>query len=224
MCPLWHPHVKTMTLYGVAVGFPRRLLNDGEELIVDTRPHWWFLAGPFVFLTAAIAGAVAAMVESAPAWAAWLAIAALAAGGLWVLVRYVRWSSKTFALTTSRLVVRSGFLSRRGREIPLAALSDISYRQSIFERIIGAGDVLVESAGRDGQEVFPDLPHPARIHNEIYRQLDALHRSAAVPPSHPAQPSGSIIDQIDRLDQLRRRGVITDAEFAAKKAQLLDRL
>jgi hypothetical protein len=98
----------------------------------------------------------------------------------------------------------------------LSALTDIGYHQTIFERIIRAGDVIIESAGRDGQEVFPDLPRPAAIHNEIYAQMQKRQAPAAAGPSIP--------EQIDQLDQLRRRGVISEEEFATKKAELLNRL
>ena len=77
-------------------------------------------------------------------------------------------TEKLKARGSSRIIDRRGILRRSGREIPLTALSDIGYRQTIFDRVIGAGDVVIESAGRDGQEVFPDLRHPARIQNEIY--------------------------------------------------------
>lgn len=183
--------------------------------MVESRPHWWYLAGPVTVLAAVIAGAVAAMVEGAPTWADWVLVAVLTVAGLWLLGRYLRWVTTRLVVTNTRIVERRGLLGRTGREIPLSALCDIGYHQSLFERIIGAGDVVIESAGRDSAEVFPDLPHPAAIHNEIYAQLQRQRVPAA---------AASIPEQIDQLDQLRRRGVITEQEFALKKADLLDRL
>jgi membrane protein YdbS with pleckstrin-like domain len=202
--------------------------------VVDVRPHWWFLAGPVTVLVLVIAGAVAGLVEGIPGWADWIIVVALAAAALWLVGRYLRWVTTRLIVTTSRIIERRGILGRAGREIPLTALTDIGYRQSIFDRIIGAGDVVIESAGRDGQEVFPDLPHPAAIHNEIYAQLQSRRfgpapvAAGSVPgadssAAHPVAPA-TIPEQIDQLDQLRRRGVISDAEFEAKKAQLLDRM
>lgn len=200
-------------------------LADGEIVVVDVRPHWWFLAGPVAALAAVIAGAVTALVEGVASWVDWLTVAALVAAGLWLLVRYARWATTRLVVTNMRIMQRRGLLSRVGREIPLGALTDIGYRQSLFERLIGAGDVLVESAGRDGHEVFGDLPRPAAIHNEIYAQLDRRGRWVDGGwPDGAAVGSPSIPEQIDQLDQLRRRGAITEAEFAAKKAELLDRL
>jgi membrane protein YdbS with pleckstrin-like domain len=194
-------------------------LVAGEDVVVDVRPHWWYLAGPVVALAVVIAGAITALVESAPTWTNWLLVVVLAVAVVWLVGRYLRWVSTRLIVTTTRIIERRGILGRSGREIPLRALTDIGYHQSIFERIIGAGDVIIESAGREGQEVFADLPHPAAIHNEIYAQMQQ---------PRPGGPGGtgtaSIPEQIDQLDQLRRRGVITEEEFAAKKADLLGRL
>jgi membrane protein YdbS with pleckstrin-like domain len=203
---------------------PARLLNEGEEVVLDVRPHWWYFAGPVVVVVLTIAGALAAIVAGTDSWVRWLALGALVLAVAWMIGRYTRWSSTSLVVTTSRLIRRSGVLVRNGREIPLAALTDISYHQRLFERIIGAGDVLIESAGRRGQEVFPDLPHPARIQHVISSQVDRV-RSQVWAGGVNSSPAGvSIPAQIDQLDGLRRRGVITDAEFEAKKAQLLDRL
>jgi membrane protein YdbS with pleckstrin-like domain len=204
------------------VRYSRRLLNDGEEVIVDVRPHWWYLSAPVTALVAVIGGALASVIESAPGWVSWLLLAGLGLATLWLVVRYLRWVTTRLMVTNSRIIDQRGIVARSGREIPLSALTDIGYRQSIFERIIGAGNVLIESAGRDSQESFRDLPNPELIHNVIFTQMQLLRASqgnwvaAAGAPSIPAQ--------IDHLDQLRRRGVITDQEFEAKKIELLNRL
>ena len=194
-----------------------RNLAPGEKVVVEVRPHWWYLAGPVVVLAAVIAGAVAALVRHVPSWADWIILGVLALAALWLVGRYLRWVTTRLVVTTNRIVDRRGILGRTAREIPLAAVAYIGYHQSIFERVIGAGDVLIESAGRDGREVFPDLPRPAAIQNQIY---DCMQRYRAGYQGSTA----SIPEQIDQLDQLRRRGVISEAEFRAKKADLLDRL
>jgi membrane protein YdbS with pleckstrin-like domain len=203
------------------VGYSRRLLNPGEKVLVDVRPHWWYLAGPVSLLVLVIAGAVAAFVESAPKWVSWLVLVVLGLAASWLAARYVRWVSSRLIVTDLRVIERRGVVARTGREIPLAALTDIGYRQTIFERVIGAGNVVLESAGRRGQEVFPDLPNPAYIHNVIFTQMQATRQHQA---SWSGVPPDSIPSQIEQLDQLRRRGLITDAEFEAKKVELLDRL
>jgi uncharacterized membrane protein YdbT with pleckstrin-like domain len=172
-----------------------------------------------VVIVAAISAAVLAV-----SWADWIVLGALVLAVTWLLGRYARWTSTSVVVTNCRLISRSGVVVRSSREIPLAALTDISYRQSLWERLIGAGDVLLESAGRQGREVLPDLPRPARIQQAIALQVDRMRRGAPVSAGSAAPGGWSIPDQIEQLDRLRRRGLITDAEFEAKKAQLLDRL
>ena len=142
---------------------------------------------------------------------------------IWLVGRYIRWVSTSLVVTTSRLIRRTGVLARSGREIPLAALTDISYHQRLLQRLIGAGDLLLESAGRQGQEVFPDLPRPGP-HPAGRSPLRSTGSGGRPRRSGAAAEPWSIPAQIEQLDGLRRRGLITDAEFQAKKAQLLDRL
>jgi membrane protein YdbS with pleckstrin-like domain len=203
---------------------PARLLNEGEEVAVDVRPHWWYLAGPVFVLGVVIAAAVAAAVLSASTWVDWIVLGALGLAAAWLIGRYIRWASTSLVVTNCRLIRRSGVFVRNGREIPLTALTDISYHQSLWERLIGAGDVLLESAGREGREVFPDLPQPARIQQAIAAELQRLRQVTPVGSGSAGSDPWSVPAQIEQLDGLRRRGLISDAEFDVKKAQLLDRL
>lgn len=205
------------------MGYPQRFLGEGEAVVVDVRPHWWYLSRPVALVVVVIAGSITAIVETVSSWLLWVSLAVLGASLVWLACRYARWATTHLIVTTTRLIDRRGLLARRGREIPLCSLSDIGYRQSVFGRILGMGDVLLESAGRDSKEVFADLPRPAEIQNEIYRQLEAWRRPAFT-AAGPTPGGPTVLDQIDQLDQLRRRGLLTDSEFEAKKSRLLDRL
>jgi membrane protein YdbS with pleckstrin-like domain len=194
-----------------------RRLGPDEQVVVEVRPHWWLLAGPVVWTSVVIAGALTSVAMSPPVAVKWLVLVVLVVSVVWLVQRYVRWYSTSLVVTTSRLMEKRGVLRRRIREIPIGSIADLGYRQTFLERVIGAGDVTIESAGTHGEEVFPDLPHPESIHNEIYLQLERWRR--------PGDRQGpSIPEQIDQLDRLRQRGVISNSEFEAKKSQLLDRL
>jgi uncharacterized membrane protein YdbT with pleckstrin-like domain len=211
----------------MSMPFPQRLLNDNEEVILDLRPHWWFLSGP----TAALVAAIALAIVVAAVWsgsgrahdAAVVASLALVLVALvWWVGRYARWVTTNFAVTTDRLVYRTGVLAKHGREIPLEKLNDISFHQSLFERIIGAGDLVIESAGERGQQSFSDIRSPSKVQNEIYRQIEAAQGRSA--DRMAGRRDLSLPEQLEKLDELRQRGVISQAEFDAKKAQLLDRM
>ena len=202
--------------------FPEKLLNDNEEIVLDLRPNWSTLAKP----VAGVVGAVA--VTTALALAVGNTIVDLVGAAVTVValvyfgIRYARWTTTSFVVTTDRLVYRVGVIAKHGKEIPLERVNDIAFTQTVFERIIGCGDLSIESAGAKSRETFADIPHPSRVQNEIYRQMEA---AAA---KHADRAAGrrelSVPEQLDKLDELRQRGVITQAEFDAKKTQLLERM
>ena len=232
------------------MGFPAKLLNPGEEVALDLRPHWKFLSAPASAVVAVAAGSVFALVEGVPRLADLALASALVLCLLWLAGRWLRWASSSFVVTTQRLVVREGVLRRTAREIFLDRLTDISSAQTLLDRLLRCGDVLVESPGRDSPEVFKDLPRPTTVRNLICG-LVVQSRPGGVGAPGPAlagsaesygtgrgaqaglgpepglvAPGGpqDIADQLARLGELRRRGVISRREFASKKAELLSRM
>ena len=138
------------------------------------------------------------------------------------LVKLAEWRTTHFVLTSDRLIVRSGVLSKEGREIPLERINDLSYHQSLFERLVGAGDLVIESAGERGQDTFSRVPHPERVEQLIYAEME--HNRQRISGVHIEQQESSIPNQISDLAKLRDQGVLTEAEFQAKKAELLSRM
>jgi len=203
------------------VAFPRRLLNDREEVVCDLVPHWSTLAKPVGALVVVLAATIAGFVVNRWAGLALAAVLVVVAG--WAGVRVARRQCTNFVVTTDRLVYRSGVVAKHGKEIPLERVNDIAYHQSIFERVIGTGDLSIESAGAQSRETFGDIPHPAAVQNEIYRQMEACSARHAG-GANVASPPLSVTDQLEKLADLRQRGIITPAEFEAKKQQLLDRI
>ncbi len=206
------------------MAFPKNLLNEGEEVVLDLHPHWWFLAGPAtaVIVTVVATIALATIHGSVGHYGRDVTLALALVAIAWFAGRYARWTTTQFIVTTDRLVRRSGLVAKSGKEIPLDRLNDISYHQTFFDRIIGAGDLMIESAGKSGQEVFPDMPKPGLVQNEIYRQIEQMKARDAGRISGVRELS--LPEQLEKLDELRQRGVLTQAEFDAKKAQLLERM
>ncbi|MDQ6798508.1 MAG: PH domain-containing protein [Actinomycetota bacterium] len=201
--------------------FPPRLLHDNEEVVVDLRPHWLFLVGPSAVLAAAVV--VAILVST---WTTRgivlipLLLVVLVALG-WFLLRVGSWAGTALVVTNHRVVLRSGVL-RRGRELALERIDDMTITRTLLARLLGAGDLLIESTGEGSRESFVGCPHPRRVRDEIHHQMVLV--AARI---HEGQAGGrdlSPLGQLERLDDLRRRGVISDTEFEAKKTQLLGRL
>lgn len=208
--------------------FPPELLNAGEQVVLDLRPHWWYFARQGAALVVAILIAVISLVFlPAPVM---LAAAVLLAGTLiWFGWHYLQWTNINFVVTTDRLIDRQGVFNRTGIEIPLERVNTVLFHQTLFERIIGSGDLVIESAAEQGAQPVPNIRKPLQVQNEIYRQMEAnenrkFDRLGGGGGGAPMPPQQSIPEQIAKLAELHRQGVLTDAEFQQKKQQLLDRL
>ena len=107
-------------------------------------------------------------------WLRLLAAVLVLASLVWLAERYVHWVTTYFILTTDRVIYRQGIVAKRGMEIPLQRINTIFFSQRIFERILGLGDLKIESASRTGAEVFEDIRNPDRVQHEIYAQMEAV--------------------------------------------------
>ena len=87
-----------------------------------------------------------------------LAAVAILALMLWLIVPVLRWRTTTYELTTRRMRVRSGIVTRHGRDIPLARINDVSFEKGLLDRLLGSGRLVVESAGEHGQILLNDIP------------------------------------------------------------------
>jgi uncharacterized membrane protein YdbT with pleckstrin-like domain len=155
------------------MGFPKRLLADDEQLVLVLRRHVKVLFAPVLVLILAIAAFVVALVLAG--WGIWSwivgAIAAVIAirGFLWP---FLVWWNQVYAITTRRLILRTGVLNRSGHDMPLSRLNDVSFERSLVERILGCGTLIVESAGERGQLTLDDIPKVEVVQRTLYRLSD----------------------------------------------------
>jgi uncharacterized membrane protein YdbT with pleckstrin-like domain len=204
------------------MAFPDKLLNEGESMVIDTHPHWWtFAPGALRLVLAIVVAVVGAVQFDNNTVVNYIGIALILVATLHLGWIYLQWFTTDFVLTTDRLITRSGVLSRQTREIPIERINDLACSQSIFERLIGSGDLLVESGGERGQQRFHNVSDPFEVQNTIHRTMESAQAAAA---SMGRSSGDSVPEQIEKLDELRRRGVISEAEFQDKKRKLLDRL
>jgi uncharacterized membrane protein YdbT with pleckstrin-like domain len=208
--------------------YPERLLTDGEHVVTEFRPHWrllviplsWVLLGIVVIVLAYTVLPGEGMVDVVITAVVVVGMIAIAAPAL------IKWFFTSYVLTNERLITRSGMISRSGIEIPLENIANVLFNQSMLERLLKSGDLLVESAGESGQSRFSDIPKPDEFQSLLYRTREERARALA-------REEGSLVaesiqndptEQLARLAQLHRDGVISDAEFEAKKRDLLDQI
>jgi uncharacterized membrane protein YdbT with pleckstrin-like domain len=217
------------------VPYPRKLLNEGEEIALDLRPHWWFFSKHIASgIPLFVVGGLILFMKSGGLRTGLLilwGIAAVVWAG-WLALKYLEWNFTHFVVTDDRVIYRTGVIAKRGVEIPMERINNINFHQGIWERVIGAGDLDIESAGRDGQSHFSDVWHPDGVQQELYRQMEANAKKRAgwsntaptYAPSASSPAPPTVPEQLQQLADLRDRGVITAAEFETKKAQLLERM
>jgi membrane protein YdbS with pleckstrin-like domain len=154
---------------------------DDEQLVLRLHPHWKVLVRPLLLAIIVVAGALVlvAVIPSGKAAAVErLAVAAVAilALMLWLAVPVLRWRTTTYELTTRRLRVRDGIVTRHGRDIPLARINDVSFEQGPFDRLLGCGRLVVESAGEHGQIRLTEIPHVQYVHTTLFRLVEDEQR------------------------------------------------
>jgi membrane protein YdbS with pleckstrin-like domain len=157
------------------MGFPQRLLADDEKLVLVLRRHIKVLFVPIVLLIAVVAVVGASLLIPAQPWAS-IVIGAIGALILirWALWPLVVWANTTYAITTRRLVIRTGVLNRSGHDMPLSRLNDVSFSHNLLERMLGCGTLVVESAGEQGQLKLEDVPKVELVQQTLHRLSDDL--------------------------------------------------
>lgn len=201
--------------------YPERLLTDDESVVVELHPHWRVLLAPAFWLVLTGGAVVAAFqVNDPPGWlipaVVLLALVFFLGLGLPPLVKRL---FTLYVLTTERIVVRTGVLSRSSKEIPLESISNVVCNQSITERMLGYGDVLLESSGETSTTRLDDVPDPETFQSQVYaareeRSMDLSRGGGGSAPRDTAS-------QLSELADLHDRGKLSDEEYEAQKARLL---
>jgi uncharacterized membrane protein YdbT with pleckstrin-like domain len=146
------------------MGYPDKLLASDEEVVRHLHPHWLTVFWPVLFFLLIVGGGSfgAALVPSDDDRSGLyrLLIAGLALLLLlaFVLLPLLRWRTTHYVVTTHRLLFREGILARKGRDIGLSRITDVSYSQTIWERVIQSGTITIESAGDSGATVLRHIP------------------------------------------------------------------
>jgi uncharacterized membrane protein YdbT with pleckstrin-like domain len=101
-----------------------------------------------------------------------IAAVALVLIAAWFIVPLLRWRTTSYELTTRRLRLRSGIISRAGRDFPLIRISDVSFSHDLIDRLLGCGKLTVESAGEHGQLVLNAIPHVQRVQSTLFQLVE----------------------------------------------------
>lgn len=164
------------------MGYPTKLLGEHEKIEFETKPHWRALIFPVVvlLLTAGLGGYLLGKAGSlgddgsstrlASRWIVGLGILFVLV--VWVIRPFVFWFTTQYVFTNRRIIIRTGFIAKRGRDMPLSRVNDVSFSHTVFERIINCGTLTIESAGEHGQLVIAMVPNVEIVQRDVYRLHD----------------------------------------------------
>lgn len=136
------------------MAYPDQLLSRGERVVLHRHPHWKVLVLPALFFVViigggfALAGALHNWQNTGARNVAWIALAVL---GVFLLVLLtglpvLRWRTEHFVISNYHVFFRTGIVSHRQHQIPLANVQNIETDVSLWGRLLGYGSLIVESA------------------------------------------------------------------------------
>jgi uncharacterized membrane protein YdbT with pleckstrin-like domain len=198
------------------VAYPTKLLSPGEEIVTEFRPHWTSILVPLLLTLGALVAVILLATFATGVVGQW---GPLAVAVIWLVLtvpKFIDWLTTEHVITNERVIHRQGFVAKHGKEIPLEMINTVAFRQTVFERLVGSGDVVIESAGEQGQTLYRDIPKPEQLQTLIYkaredRQFTIQRGGEGV----------SKAEQLQILSKLHDEGKLSDDEFNSQKAKLL---
>lgn len=198
------------------MAYPEKLLSPDEVVVRDSRPHWSRIIKELVLSLAAVVILILLATVFDFDNSGWVMVGVAVVWIILVARGLLNWWFTQHVVTNERVIFRAGVFSRQGKEIPLEVINDVSFSQSTWERMIGSGDLLIESAGEQGQSHYRDIPHPEHMQTEIYQvrevRMMELQGGAKSTISRP--------QQLEILARLHDEGKLTDEEYEAEKQAL----
>jgi membrane protein YdbS with pleckstrin-like domain len=153
------------------VGKLERQMVDGEQVVVDVHPHWRRLVLPMLVVPIVI-GVAAFAIGIGPGGPAydWSIVGVAVLLLAWFsFLPWLRWQTTRYVVTNRQLIYRHGIITQTGRDVPLYRLNDVHFENTIADRITGSGDLILESAGEQGQLRFTDVPRVDEVQRTINR-------------------------------------------------------
>jgi uncharacterized membrane protein YdbT with pleckstrin-like domain len=162
------------------VAYPEKVLANDEKVIEHLHPHWITLVpATLVFIVVCAAGGAGiayAPGDDGTGEHKGFIIAIIVVGALlliWFTFRpWLAWRTTHYVITSHRVLIRRGILKRTGRDIALSRISDVSFTQTLWDRMVGAGTLTIESAGEHGQENLTNVPRSDQQQQLLNRLIE----------------------------------------------------
>jgi uncharacterized membrane protein YdbT with pleckstrin-like domain len=182
-----------------------KYLLPHERQVISVHEHPAVLIGPIALVLVGLAAAgwlTSSVVHGTTAVVIWIAWGVLLA---WLGVKIWDWAVNYFVVTSQRLLLLQGVIVRKVNMMPLAKVTDMSFRRSTIGRVLGYGEFIVESAGQDqALSNVRFIPYPEQLYLEVCGLIfkdEGEPRDAGDAAAEIAQILTRWLDQSDRRDK-----------------------
>ena len=161
------------------MAYPQNLLAPDETIAFETKPHWRALFVPAIVLLATVFGMVFLYFWIDSQMLGGTAIRWAVLGGgililvLWAVVPFLRWLTTEYTFTDRRIIVRSGIVTRHGKDMPLSKVNNVSFFVPAMGRVLNYGELQIQSAGENDGLGIKDVPDVEQIQRRIYELIEA---------------------------------------------------
>ena len=196
-------------------------IQSGEEVVYRAHVTRISLVPWIAGLALVVAGAAVAW-QYAPEPTILIAAGVLALFlAVTILIKLVVLRSNEHVLTNRRMIQQTGVLNKRSMDAPLDKVNNVEHWQTLWGRILGYGDVEIDTASEHGATRFKDIARPLEFKSAIVAATEA-YRSRRFAPAAPAAASGA--DRMRQLKALLDDGLISPEEFEMKRRKLLEEI
>ncbi len=204
----------------------RTPLQKGEKILLVTYSSWISLISPGLMV---ITGCVASYFIGFANHYGWV-LPAFAI--LYFTARYFSWKTYIWVVTNFRVIDEIGLLKHYAKESPLDKINNVSYDQTVWGRIFNYGHVKIQTAAQIGATDYFNVHHPKRLKDTITQaQADfinfrsgnqAAQTAAAMGIHHAGAPAPNIASELEKLYELKQKGILSEEEFNKAKSRLLN--
>lgn len=199
------------------------LLGETEEVLLETHQHWFVLFGK-IFLELLVVGLLLAAVIVGSVYypLAIYGLVLLVIPAIGIMNDVLVWRNKAYVVTNRRVIQIAGVFNKDVVDSSLEKVNDVKMSQSFFGRLFGYGDIEILTASELGINLFHEINDPIGFKTAMLNAKERLgfDGDSGVGAHNPSD----IPALIARLDDLRKRGIISEVEFQRKKTDLLAKM
>jgi uncharacterized membrane protein YdbT with pleckstrin-like domain len=214
----------------MAKSYLENLLGEREKIIYTDHQHWFTLARriflEIVLILIIFIGAIVGAILLPTTFPAFPVPLLVAIGFAIMLIPVftmtgdiLDYSHRQFIITNRRVIQLSGIFNKNVVDSSLDKVNDVKMVQTAMGRLFNFGDIEILTASELGVNLFRQIANPVQFKTAMVNakaRLEGYDRAG--------EEEGSVPALIEQLDQLRKKGLLTEEEFQQKKTQLLEKL